>query len=125
MKIQKLSPLVIALTIVTTTIGTANAHRNDGLDGLLLGGAGGAIVGHAINRSPEGIIVGSVIGSTLGMLIDLGLDRGHSVVIARSHRPQANLAYNNRRDNRHDRWNNRKHRRNERRWQQGRRHLRR
>ena len=123
---RKLTTIIVALTIVMTTITIAEARHRDGLDGLLLGSAGGAVIGHAIDRSPEGAIIGSVIGGTLGILLDLGSNRGHAMIIdGRRHQPRASFVYNSHRNNRHDRWNNRKNRRHERRWRQERRHHRR
>ena len=123
---NRLSSLVIGLAIIITTVGTAEARHNDGLEGLLLGSAGGAIVGHAIDRSPEGAIVGSMIGGTIGMLLDLGSDRKHLVVVNRPHHlPRATYSYTSHQDRRHERWHNRKHRRQERPWRQERRHRRR
>ena len=127
MKIKNLSPIVIGLAIVMTTLGTAEARHRDGLEGLLLGSGAGAIIGQTIGRSPEGVIVGSVIGGTIGMLIDISSDRDHLVVINnhRHHHPRPGWVYSSHRDRRHDRWDHRKHRRHERRWRHERRHHRR
>ncbi|MEN8143128.1 MAG: hypothetical protein ABFQ82_05975 [Thermodesulfobacteriota bacterium] len=124
---KALSSIVIGLALVMTTVTTAEARHNNGLEGLLLGSGAGAIIGQAIDRSPEGVIVGSVIGGTLGLLIDLGSDRDHVVVIDnhRHHRPRAAWVYSSHWDRRRDRWEHRKHRRHERRWRQERRHHRR
>lgn len=123
MKIQKLSPIVMGLAMAMITVTTAEARHSNGLDGLLLGSAGGAIIGQAIGRSPEGIRPGSVIGGTLGMLIDLDSGRNHVVVVDnhRHHRPRTGWVYSSPRDRQHDRWEHRKHRRHERRWRQERR----
>ncbi len=124
---KKLTSFIIGLTIVITTFGMAEAHHSNGLEGLLLGSAGGAIIGHAVDRSPEGVIVGSVIGGTLGMLIDLGSERRHAVVIDnhRHYRPRVEYVYSSHWDRRHDRRERRMHRRHERRWRHERRHHRR
>lgn len=79
---KKLITLVFGMCIVLASLGIATAHPNDGLEGLLIGGAGGAVVGHIVTGTPEGIIVGSLLGSTIGMLIDAGNDR-HGVVLIR------------------------------------------
>lgn len=116
---KKLSSFIIALVLVMAGGGTAVAHRSDGLEGLLLGGASGALVGQAIGRNPEAVIVGSVIGSTLGLLIDLGSSRHHAVVIDRPRQlPRAGFVYSSSRQHRPDRWDRREYRRHDRRWRQ-------
>ncbi len=129
---KKISAIIITLALVLTTLGTANARHNDGLEGLLLGAGSGAIIGQVIGRDAEGALVGSVIGGTIGLMI--GLDRDHGVVVDRPrHVPQVRIVYNNRWDDRHNRWENRRHRRydrhrgrnHRRHWRQERRHHRR
>jgi len=111
---KRLSIIAFALALMMTTVGTATAHQRIGIEGLLLGGAGGALVGQAIARNPEGVIVGSLIGGTLGMLLDVGLARDRVVVIDRPHYPpRVGHVFVNHWDYRQDK---REHRRIDRRW---------
>ncbi len=106
---KKLSAIVIALAMSVTTVGPAAARQSNGITGVLLGGAGGAIVGQAITGNPRGVIAGSIIGSTLGMLIDVGSPRDRLVVIDRPrHLPRAGYVSGNHRGHRRDRWEHRR-----------------
>lgn len=95
----KLTTFILGICFVLAGSGTATAHANDGLEGLLIGGAGGAAVGHIVTGTPEGLIVGSLLGGTIGMLIDAGHDR-HEVVFVRDrhrhHRPWPGHHYRDR-----------------------------
>ena len=114
---KRFSIFAFALALMMTTVGTATAHQGDGIEGLLLGGAGGAIVGQAIARNPQGVIVGSLIGGTLGVLIDIGSARDRVVVVDRPHYPpRVGYVSGNHRDFRRD---NRAHRRFEQRGRHG------
>jgi hypothetical protein len=118
---RKLSTILLALVISLTTIGTAAAHQSIGINGVLLGGAGGALAGQVLTRNPEGVIVGTIIGGTLGMLVDIGAARDRVVVIDRSRHPARHaVVYSDHRPVRHAGWSHGKHRYSERQWRQDR-----
>jgi len=107
---KKLSVTALTLAIFLSTGGMATAHQSIGVNGLLLGGAGGAIVGQAIAGNTEGVIVGSLIGGTLGMLIDIDSARPRVVVVDQPHYPShVGYAYRIHRDHRHEQWKPRRH----------------
>jgi hypothetical protein len=120
---KRLSIIAFVSALMMTSVGPATAHQNNGVEGLLLGGAGGAILGQAIARNPEGVIVGSLIGGTLGMLVDIGSVRDRVVVIDRPHYPpRVGYVSGNHRDYRQDKWAHRRfeQRRRSGRWERGR-----
>ncbi len=46
------------------------AYSNDrAVDGLILGGTGGALVGQAIGRNTEATIIGATVGGLLGLIV--------------------------------------------------------
>ena len=81
----KFTAFILGISIVLASSGIALAHSNDGLEGFVIGGVGGAAIGHAVSGTPEGMIVGSLLGSTIGMLIDVSDDH-HVVVVRDRHR---------------------------------------
>ena len=56
----KLTTFILGICIVLASSGIALAHSNDGLEGFVIGGVGGAAIGHAVTGTPEGFIVGSL-----------------------------------------------------------------
>ncbi len=82
----KLTALVFGIFIVLASFNIAEAHHNDGLKGLVIGGVGGAAIGHVITGTQEGMIFGSFLGGTIGMLIDAENDRHNVVIIKDRHR---------------------------------------
>ena len=82
---KKITTFIFGLSIVLASSGFALAHSNDDLEGFVIGGVGGAAIGHAVSGTPEGLIFGSLLGSTIGMLIDVSDDR-HVVVVRERHR---------------------------------------
>lgn len=63
----KFTGIFIAAVIVLAGFNVARAH-DEGIEGLIIGGIGGAAIGHVISGTPEGVIVGSFIGSSIGLL---------------------------------------------------------
>jgi len=58
-----------------------SAEANDrGLNGLLIGGGSGAIVGQAIGRNTEATIIGATVGGVLGLLVGSDINRQHVYV---------------------------------------------
>jgi len=116
---KKSNAFIISLVLIAAMGGTAQAHRKDGLEGLLIGGASGAIIGQAIARDVEGVIVGSIIGGTLGLIIDRDLDHAwvgrvpvpvfRTRVVQRT-RPEVTVVKIDRRGDGHD-WYERRNRR--------------
>lgn len=119
---KNLVTIGIALALMLGSVGTGAAHQGVGVNGLLLGGAGGAIVGQAIAGNPEGVLVGSILGGTLGMLIDIGSARDHLVVVEQPRLPRrTRVVYREHRDYRHEGWGRAPQHRYERPWRHERR----
>src|SRR5688572_3368009 len=57
--------------------GRYRCKRPDGTVGLIVGGAGGALIGRAIDTRGERA-TGTIIGAAAGALIGRRLDRGHA-----------------------------------------------
>ena len=76
----KLTAFVVGIFILLASFSIAEAHRNDGLEGLVIGGVSGAAIGHVVTGDPKGMIFGSFLGGTIGMIIDAGNDWNHVVV---------------------------------------------
>lgn len=64
---KKLTVLITGLSLLlTTSIGQA---RENGIDGLILGAGGGALIGQAIGRNTEATLIGTAVGSMLGYIV--------------------------------------------------------
>jgi hypothetical protein len=50
--------------------GRAYCHRRSGTTGLIVGGVGGGLLGHAIVGGPAGLLVGAGAGALLGRHIE-------------------------------------------------------
>lgn len=98
----KFTALVFGIAIVLAGFSRAEAHH-DALEGLLIGGAGGAAIGHVIAGTPEGVIVGSFLGGTIGMLVAAENHPDHVVVIREHHRPHSHWPGHSYRGHRHNR----------------------
>jgi len=57
------------LTLATTAVPVQPAAAQNALDGLLLGGAAGAIIGGAATGKAGGAIAGGIIGAAMGAAI--------------------------------------------------------
>ena len=79
MAMTKLTACIVGLGLVLAVGTTASAHQNDELESLLIGGIGGAAIGHVVSGTPEGVIIGSFLGGTIGILA--AGDYGHRRVI--------------------------------------------
>lgn len=82
----KYAAFILGILMVLAGVGIAEARHDDGLEGLIIGGFGGAAIGHVITGTPEGVLVGSVLGGTIGLLVDAGNDRHRVVYIKDRHR---------------------------------------
>jgi len=91
-----ITSVLVSLTIIAAASGTALAHRNDGLEGLIFGAGSGAIVGQLVGGDVETAILGSFIGGTLGLMVDLDRSR---VVVREYRKPRVRAHYG--RDHRH------------------------
>jgi len=67
------------LAVITIAFGlnctSHAAAESNGLNGMLLGAGGGALVGQAIGRDTKGTLIGTAVGSVLGYAIGNGMDR--------------------------------------------------
>ena len=72
---------ILALAaILLVSINLPNAQAGDrALNGLLIGGSGGALLGQGIGRNTESTLIGATVGGVLGMIVGNEFDRtqGH------------------------------------------------
>ncbi len=74
MKLVNTTITALALFALSLT----NVHAGDRrVDGLIIGGGTGAVVGQAIGRNVESTIVGATVGGVVGLTIGNVLDRHH------------------------------------------------
>lgn len=77
MKLVQVAATAITLLVLLFSNACAS-HRQ--LDGLLIGGGTGAILGQAIGHDAESTIVGATVGGVVGLMIGSELDSHHRVV---------------------------------------------
>jgi len=59
---------IIIMVCSLSFINSAHAQRN-AVNGIIIGGGAGAIVGQAIGRNTESTIIGATVGSVLGLIV--------------------------------------------------------
>ena len=67
--------LVITLSLIVSSGSIANANDR-GVNGLIIGGGAGAIMGQAVGRNVESTIIGATVGGIIGAV--LGAEGSHS-----------------------------------------------
>lgn len=60
--------LVITIFLIVSLSSIANAN-NRGVNGLVIGGSAGAIMGQAVGRNVESTIIGATVGGIIGAVI--------------------------------------------------------
>ena len=60
--------LVIAVSLIVSLAGMASANDR-GVNGLIIGGGAGAIMGQAVGRNVESTIIGATVGGIIGAVI--------------------------------------------------------
>jgi uncharacterized protein YcfJ len=58
--------------------GRLRCHRSNGTTGLIVGAAGGALIGHAVDTHGERA-TGTILGAVGGALVGRAIDRNHMV----------------------------------------------
>ncbi len=85
--------LILALLFTSTLIAQAQA-RDKGVDGLLIGAGGGAILGQAFGGDTESTLIGGAVGGALGYIIGNEHDKyQHPVQIEYRHGNQHRRHY--------------------------------
>jgi len=82
---------VVATLLVSANIAIAEAG-DQALNGLIIGGGSGALVGQAIGRNTEATIIGATVGGVLGVIVGNELDRNLSKVHYH-YRPKAEVRH--------------------------------
>lgn len=89
--IKKTEKIWMAAVVVVVTLLVGEGRAADrGIDGLLLGAGGGALVGQAIGRDKEATLVGTAVGGMLGYMMGNEIDKaegGYAVTQAGFHLP--------------------------------------
>jgi hypothetical protein len=75
---NKIILAMAAILLVSINLPTAQAGDR-ALNGLLIGGSGGALLGQGIGRNTESTLIGATVGGVLGMIVGNEFDRtqGH------------------------------------------------
>lgn len=74
---KRLKVAIVAAALAGSVVtGEAMAGSN-GIDGLLLGAGGGALVGQAIGRDTEGTLIGTAVGGMLGYIAGNERDKAY------------------------------------------------
>ncbi len=68
--------LALLVMIIFLSWHTNAAARNNGLNGLLLGAGGGALIGQAIEHNTEATLIGTAVGTMFGDMIGNEMDKG-------------------------------------------------
>ena len=80
--------LVITISLIVSLSNIANANDR-GVNGLIIGGSAGAIMGQAVGRNVESTIIGATVGGIIGAVIGAeGSHRHRERVIV--HKPPHN-----------------------------------
>lgn len=66
--IQTMKLAIVAVLMIGSTAMEATAG-DQGINGLLMGAGGGALVGQAIGRDTEGTLIGTAVGGVLGYMV--------------------------------------------------------
>jgi hypothetical protein len=80
-----------AILLVSINLPTAQAGDR-ALNGLLIGGGGGALLGQGIGRNTEATLIGATVGGVLGLIVGNELDRNLSKVHDH-HRPRVEVRH--------------------------------
>ena len=75
---------VVVITIWISQFGCAYAGDRT-VDGLVLGGSGGALIGQAIGRNTEATIIGATVGGLIGLIVGSDIE-SNMYARQRSHR---------------------------------------
>jgi Glycine zipper 2TM domain len=73
MCIRELKIWVVAAIVMVVMAGQGRA-ADRGIDGLILGAGGGALVGQAIGRDKEATLIGTAVGGMLGYMVGNEVD---------------------------------------------------
>jgi hypothetical protein len=87
--------LVITLFLIVSLANTASANDR-GVNGLIIGGGAGAIMGQAVGRNVESTIIGATVGGIIGAVI--GAESSHRyqerIIVHKPSRRQYNRHFN-------------------------------
>jgi hypothetical protein len=76
MKIMKKIQLAVVTILILGTMAVEGKAQERGIDGLVVGAGGGALVGQAIGRDTKGTLIGTAVGGMLGYMVGNEMDRG-------------------------------------------------
>jgi len=75
--------IIILAVMVSGALVSPASSQDRGVNGLIIGAGGGALLGQAIGRSTEGTLIGTAVGGMLGYII--GNEQDKQVVVRRTH----------------------------------------
>jgi hypothetical protein len=67
--------LAIVTVLMAGTLAVEVKAQDQGVNGLLMGAGGGALIGQAIGRDTEGTLIGTAVGGMLGFAVGNAMDR--------------------------------------------------
>lgn len=70
--------IVLATIALGLTLADHAGAGSNGIDGLLLGAGGGALLGQAIGRNTKGTLIGAAVGTMVGYAIGNEMDKGRT-----------------------------------------------
>lgn len=73
---KRLTMIVTVLSIFVLS-GTETYANDRAVNGLIIGGGTGALVGQAIGRNTESTIIGATVGGALGLIVGSEMNRHH------------------------------------------------
>lgn len=75
MKTIRTMKLAIVAVLVIGSMAMEARAQDSGINGLLMGAGGGALVGQAIGRDTKGTLIGTAVGGMLGYMVGNEMDR--------------------------------------------------
>lgn len=77
MKIMKKMQMAVVAIAVVGTMAFETKAQDRGLDAMLVGAGGGALVGQAIGRDAKATLIGTAVGGALGLMVGNEMERGY------------------------------------------------
>lgn len=93
MKTIRTIKLAIVTLLMAGTLAVEVKAQDQGINGLLMGAGGGALIGQAIGRDTEGTLIGTAVGGMLGYMVGNEMDRAQHGSVYGSAQPATFLPH--------------------------------
>ena len=77
MNIMKKMQLTVIMVLIGSSMVVESRAQDRGIDGLVLGAGGGALVGQAIGRDAKATLLGTAVGGMVGYMVGNEMDKGN------------------------------------------------